>query len=92
MTIEDAAVQICGTTHVVLPAYNEAAGLPMLLHRLAELPHTDKLTVWVVDDGSSDATAEVAATACRGSTSGWFATRSTSGWARPCSQVCRRCW
>lgn len=66
MTIEDAAVQLCGTTHVVLPAYNEAAGLPMLLHRLAELAHTDKLTVWVVDDGSSDTTAEVAATGVSG--------------------------
>lgn len=66
MTIEDAAVRVCGTTHVVLPAYNEAAGLPMLLHRLAELAHKDKLTVWVVDDGSSDATAEVAATGVPG--------------------------
>jgi dolichol-phosphate mannosyltransferase len=50
----------------VLPAYNEAAGLPMLLHRLAGLAHTDKLTVWVVDDGSSDTTAEVAATGVAG--------------------------
>jgi dolichol-phosphate mannosyltransferase len=66
VTIEDAAVQLCGTTHVVLPAYNEAAGLPMLLHRLAELAHTDKLTVWVVDDGSSDATADVAAAGVSG--------------------------
>jgi dolichol-phosphate mannosyltransferase len=66
VTIEDAVVRICGTTHVVLPAYNEAAGLPTLLHRLAELAHTDKLTVWVVDDGSSDATAEVAATGVPG--------------------------
>jgi dolichol-phosphate mannosyltransferase len=66
VTIEDAAVRVCGTTHVVLPAYNEAAGLPMLLHRLAELAHKDKLTVWVVDDGSSDATAEVAATGVPG--------------------------
>lgn len=60
MTIEDAAVRVCGTTHVVLPAYNEAAGLPILLHRFADLAHTEKLTVWVVDDGSSDATAETA--------------------------------
>jgi dolichol-phosphate mannosyltransferase len=60
VTIENVAAPTCGTTHVVLPAYNEAAGLPLLLHRLADLAHTEKLTVWVVDDGSSDATAEIA--------------------------------
>jgi dolichol-phosphate mannosyltransferase len=60
VTIEEAAVRVCGTTHVVLPAYNEAAALPVLLHRLAELAHIEKLTVWVVDDGSSDGTAETA--------------------------------
>jgi dolichol-phosphate mannosyltransferase len=60
VTDEDAAMRVCGTTHVVLPAYNEAAALPLLLHRLAELAHTEKLTVWVVDDGSSDATAATA--------------------------------
>ncbi|WP_033438776.1 glycosyltransferase [Saccharothrix sp. NRRL B-16314] len=46
--------------HVVLPAYNEAASLPPLLHRLAEVALTEQLTAWVVDDGSSDGTAEVA--------------------------------
>jgi dolichol-phosphate mannosyltransferase len=61
VTFEDAAVRACGTTHVVLPAYNEAAALPLLLRRLAELADAGKLTVWVVDDGSSDATAETAA-------------------------------
>ncbi|HEV8562386.1 MAG TPA: glycosyltransferase [Actinophytocola sp.] len=66
MTIEDAAVRVCGTTHVVLPAYNESAALPLLLGRLAELARTEKLTVWVVDDGSSDATAETAATGVPG--------------------------
>ncbi|MDF2747223.1 MAG: gtuS27 [Propionibacteriaceae bacterium] len=60
MTIEEAAVRVCGTTHVVLPAYNEAAALPFLLHRLADLTQVEKLTVWVVDDGSSDNTAETA--------------------------------
>lgn len=57
-----------GGTHVVLPAYNEAASLPPLLRRLATLardgapyggPHGN-LTVWVVDDGSSDTTADTA--------------------------------
>jgi dolichol-phosphate mannosyltransferase len=47
--------------HVVLPAYNEAASLPPLLTRLAEVALTEQLTAWVVDDGSSDGTAEVAA-------------------------------
>jgi dolichol-phosphate mannosyltransferase len=61
VTIEDAEAWTHGTTHVVLPAYNEAAGLPLLLHRLADLARTEKLTVWVVDDGSTDATAEIAA-------------------------------
>ncbi|WP_447007511.1 glycosyltransferase [Saccharothrix isguenensis] len=46
--------------HIVLPAYNEAASLPPLLRRLAEVALTEQLTAWVVDDGSSDGTAEVA--------------------------------
>lgn len=66
MTIDDVAVPACGTTHVVLPAYNEEAGLPLLLDRLADLAATEELTVWVVDDGSSDATAEIAAAGVEG--------------------------
>src|SRR5687767_9690935 len=46
-----------GRAHVVLPAYNEEGSLPPLLRRLADLSLTGGLTVWVVDDGSSDATA-----------------------------------
>jgi dolichol-phosphate mannosyltransferase len=46
--------------HVVLPAYNEAVALPPLLRRLGEVARTEELTVWVVDDGSSDGTADAA--------------------------------
>jgi dolichol-phosphate mannosyltransferase len=54
------ATPIRGRAHVVLPAYNEAAGLPSLLRRIAEVAHTEQVTAWVVDDGSSDGTQEVA--------------------------------
>ncbi|MEU4443269.1 glycosyltransferase [Actinosynnema sp. NPDC050801] len=47
--------------HVVLPAYNEAASLPPLLTRLADLALAQELVTWVVDDGSSDGTADVVA-------------------------------
>lgn len=57
-----------GRAHVVLPAYNEAAALPPLLDRLATLARTEELTVWVVDDGSSDRTAEVASAGVPGLT------------------------
>lgn len=49
-----------GRAHVVLPAFNEEASLPPLLHRLADVARTEKVTVWVVDDGSADATVAVA--------------------------------
>ncbi|MGH3567434.1 MAG: glycosyltransferase [Pseudonocardia sp.] len=49
-----------GVAHVVLPAFNEEGSLPSLLARLAAAARTEQLMVWVVDDGSSDRTAEVA--------------------------------
>jgi dolichol-phosphate mannosyltransferase len=49
-----------GRAHVVLPAFNEEASLPALLRRLADVALTERLTVWVVDDGSADKTAAVA--------------------------------
>lgn len=55
-----------GRAHVVLPAYNEAAALPALFGRLAGLACTEELTVWVVDDGSSDGTAGAAETGAPG--------------------------
>jgi dolichol-phosphate mannosyltransferase len=49
------------TIWIVLPAYNEALGLPALLHRIDESMVEEGLTyrVVVVDDGSSDRTFEV---------------------------------
>lgn len=61
-----AAPRTLSRTHVVLPAYNEAAALPALFGRLAELARTEALAVWVVDDGSSDDTAATAATGAPG--------------------------
>jgi dolichol-phosphate mannosyltransferase len=48
---------------IVLPAYNEAEALPLLLSRLARVSDEhfhSALSVIVVDDGSSDGTAEAA--------------------------------
>src|SRR5438309_5436397 len=46
------------TTLIVIPAFNEEESLPAVLSELADaLPQADVL---VVDDGSSDATADVA--------------------------------
>ncbi|OXM56115.1 dolichol-phosphate mannosyltransferase [Amycolatopsis thailandensis] len=49
-----------GRAHVVLPAFNEESSLPSLLERLSETALTEVLTVWVVDDGSSDRSAALA--------------------------------
>jgi dolichol-phosphate mannosyltransferase len=50
------------TIWIVLPAFNEAAGLPALLHRIDESMAEEALTyrVVVVDDGSTDRTHQVA--------------------------------
>jgi glycosyltransferase involved in cell wall biosynthesis len=45
-------------TLLVIPAFNEAASLPAVLDGAAR--HADRLDVLVVDDGSADATAQVA--------------------------------
>ncbi len=55
-----ATVRTSGRAHVVLPAFNEEASLPPLLERIAEVALTERITVWVVDDGSADRTASVA--------------------------------
>jgi dolichol-phosphate mannosyltransferase len=50
-----------GVAHVVLPAYNEEGSLPSLLARLAQTARTERIVAWVIDDGSADRTAEIAA-------------------------------
>jgi dolichol-phosphate mannosyltransferase len=52
--------------HVVLPAYNEAASIGDLIDRVARTMDAAGLAfdVLVVDDGSIDATAEIAAAGC----------------------------
>jgi hopene-associated glycosyltransferase HpnB len=45
---------------VVIPARNEAAVLPETLSTLLEQDYPGSLTVWLVDDGSTDGTAAVA--------------------------------
>lgn len=50
-----------GTAHAVLPAFNEEGSLGPLLNRLSAVAATEQLIVWVIDDGSSDRTAEIAA-------------------------------
>lgn len=51
------------TTHVILPAYNEEQSLPPLLSRLSSFSESNRLQmiVWIVDDGSTDGTGDVAA-------------------------------
>ena len=50
------------TTHIILPAFNEEESLPSLLERLGNLNQSmeGKLLVWVVDDGSTDGTGDIA--------------------------------
>lgn len=47
--------------HIVLPAYNEEGSLVPLLNRINDLAASQPLDVWVIDDGSTDRTAEAAA-------------------------------
>jgi dolichol-phosphate mannosyltransferase len=53
--------------YCIIPAYNEAANLPRLLQSLAEWAgaHDERLHLIVIDDGSRDATAEVASSFTR---------------------------
>src|SRR3989442_4336024 len=46
---------------VIVPTYNEAASLPLLVERLAPAMRDREWELIVVDDGSPDGTAEVAA-------------------------------
>ncbi|WP_028926384.1 glycosyltransferase [Pseudonocardia acaciae] len=63
---EGARARTGGVTHVVLPAFNEEGSLPALLGRLAALARAERVVVWVVDDGSTDGTLEVAAAGAPG--------------------------
>lgn len=56
------------TTHVILPAYNEEQSLPPLLSRLSSFSESNRLQmiVWIVDDGSTDGTGDVAARGSEG--------------------------
>lgn len=51
---------------IVLPAYNEATALPLLLESIATLPPEAAWKVTVVDDGSSDGTASAVRSFDRG--------------------------
>ena len=57
--------QMAGTVFVVLPAYNEAEGMPSLLRKIREVfaANNRKYLVIVVDDASTDNTAEIASKA-----------------------------
>ncbi len=48
-----------GRVHLLLPAYNEEESLPRLLDRLSQLEFSDCFVAWVVDDGSTDRTADI---------------------------------
>lgn len=58
--ISAAGTHELGACHVILPALNEEEALPTLLGRFAALAPTMSLFVWVVDDGSTDATGAIA--------------------------------
>jgi cellulose synthase/poly-beta-1,6-N-acetylglucosamine synthase-like glycosyltransferase len=76
-----------GATLLVIPAFNEAEHLPRVLAAIAEA--AEDLEVIVVDDGSSDATAEVAARAGAVVIRHSFNLGRTASTIRPIS---RGCW
>lgn len=53
---------LLGDVHVVLPAFNEEANLETLLERIAAFASgfDHPINTWVIDDGSTDATADIA--------------------------------
>lgn len=54
------AQQVGPSLSIVIPAYNEADRIPRLLDALASFVDVDHTEIIVVDDGSTDATAEIA--------------------------------
>ena len=57
---EDSGEKVGPSLSIVIPAFNEATRLPPLLQTLPEYVDVEQTEVILVDDGSSDATAEVA--------------------------------
>ena len=79
---------------IVLPAYNEAAGLPALLRSIRQVMDEGRLAykVIVVDDGSSDGTWDVITAPPRRCRSCPSATRPTAGWRRRYARGSRSRW
>ena len=58
--LNDLEERLCGAVVVLIPAFNEAQALPAVLRRMPHRLDGVPVTVVVVDDGSTDGTAEVA--------------------------------
>ena len=54
------AVRYVGPVSVIVPAYNEAAGIAATVRSLCDTRYPGELEVIVVDDGSTDGTAQIA--------------------------------